>query len=102
MLNIQVNRRQWKCQECQKPFSEELDWLRKRRSYTKRLAYNILEQLKKSNIKSISESHNVNEAEIERMLEDIKEKINNKEIKGVEKLGIDEIALRRCIPRKKD
>jgi transposase len=92
---LQVNRRQWKCQKCQKPFSEELDWLRKRRSYTKRLAYNILEQLKRSNIKSISESHNVTEAEIERMLEDIKEEINNKEIKGVEKLGIDEIALKK-------
>ena len=92
---LQVNRRQWKCPKCQKPFSEELDWVRKRRSYTKRLAYNILEQLKRSNIKSISESQNVREGEIERMLADIKEEINNKEIKGVEKLGIDEIALKK-------
>ncbi len=92
---LEINRRQWKCQECKRPFSEELDCVKKRRGYTIRLANNILEQLKKSSIKGVSEINNVSEEEIERMLEDVKKEIQNQEIKGVEKLGIDEIALKK-------
>jgi transposase len=92
---LKVNRRQYECKECGKPFSEKLDWIKKRRSYTSRLAYNILEQLKKNNIKTVSEINNVSEGEIERMLEDVKEEINKKEIKNVKRLGIDEIAIEK-------
>jgi transposase len=89
---LKVNRRQYFCPECKKTFSEEFSWLRKRRSYTSRLGLNILEQLKKNNIKTVSEMNNVSEEEIEKMLEDVKEEINNKEIKNVKRMGIDEIA----------
>ncbi|MFM7790833.1 MAG: transposase family protein, partial [Microcystis panniformis] len=47
---LQVNRRQFKCDNCRKPFSEELDFVAKKRTYTKRLAENILEQLKSGDI----------------------------------------------------
>ena len=59
------------------------------------MAEDILKQLAKSNIKTVSEMNDVTEAEIERMLEDAQEKINKKEIKSVKKLGIDEIALKK-------
>lgn len=35
---LEVNRRQFKCEKCKKPFSEELKFVKKRRRYTKRLA----------------------------------------------------------------
>ncbi|BCU14570.1 hypothetical protein MAN88_51340 [Microcystis aeruginosa] len=44
-MYLQVNRRQFKCNNCRKPFSEELDFVVSKRTYTKRLAENILEQL---------------------------------------------------------
>ena len=47
---LQVNRRQFKCNNCRKPFSEELDFVASKRTYTKRLAENILEQLKEGDI----------------------------------------------------
>lgn len=92
---LKVNRRQWKCQECKSPFSEELKWLKRRRRYTSRLAENILKQLAKSNIKTVCEINGVTPAEVERMVKDIEEEVNNQPIKSVKKLGIDEIALRK-------
>ncbi len=53
-MYLQVNRRQFKCGNCQKPFSEELDFVAKKRTYTKRLAENILEQLKAGDILNVS------------------------------------------------
>ena len=32
---LEINRRQFKCEKCVKPFSEELEFVRKRRTYTK-------------------------------------------------------------------
>ena len=68
---LQVNRRQFKCGNCQKPFSEELDFVAKKRTYTKRLAENILEQLKEGDILNVSRRNDVTEEEIQRMIEDI-------------------------------
>ncbi len=39
---LEVNRRQFKCKNCGKPFSEELDWVKKRRMYSTRLAREIV------------------------------------------------------------
>ncbi len=65
---LQVNRRQFKCDNCQKPFSEELDFVAKKRTYTKRLAENILEQLKEGDILNVSRRNDVTEEEIQRMI----------------------------------
>lgn len=92
---LKVNRRQWKCKICGRPFSEELEWLEMRRRYTKRLAESILKQLAKSNVKTVCEINGVTTAEVERMLKDIEENVNNQPIESVKKLGIDEIALRK-------
>ncbi|AVQ72775.1 ISL3 family transposase [Microcystis sp. MC19] len=90
---LQVNRRQFKCDNCRKPFSEELDFVASKRTYTKRLAENILEQLKEGDILNISRRNDVTEEEIQRILEDIAEEITEPDLSELKRLGIDEIAL---------
>jgi transposase len=77
---LQVNRRQFQCDNCQNPFSEKLDFVASKRTYTKRLAKNILEQLKEGDILNVSRSNDVTEEEIQRMLEDIAEKITYQDL----------------------
>lgn len=79
-MYLQVNRRQFKCDNCQKPFSEELDFVAKKRTYTKRLAENILEQLKEGDILNVSRRNDVTEEEIPRMLENIAEEITEPDL----------------------
>ena len=38
VVYLRVNSRHFKCNKCQKPFSESLDYVGKNRNYTKRLA----------------------------------------------------------------
>ncbi|ARI81340.1 ISL3 family transposase [Microcystis aeruginosa] len=90
---LQVNRRQFKCDNCRKPFSEELDFVAKKRTYTKRLAENILEQLKEGDILNVSRRNDVTEEEIQRMIEDIAEEITETDLSKLKRLGIDEISL---------
>ena len=90
---LQVNRRQFKCDNCRKPFSEELHFVAKKRTYTKRLAENILEQLKEGDILNVSRKNDVTEEEIQRMVEDIAEEITEPDLSKLKRLGIDEIAL---------
>lgn len=40
---LEINRRQFKCDKCKKPFSEDLDFVRRKRTYTKRLAHKIIQ-----------------------------------------------------------
>ncbi|UZO75681.1 ISL3 family transposase [Microcystis aeruginosa str. Chao 1910] len=90
---LQVNRRQFKCNNCRKPLSEELDFVASKRTYTKRLAENILEQLKSGDILNVSRRNDVTEEEIQRMIEDIAEEITEPDLSELKRLGIDEIAL---------
>ncbi len=73
-------RRQFKCDNCRKPFSEELDFVAKKRTYTKRLAENILEQLKEGDILNVSRRNDVTEEESQRMIEDIAEEITETDL----------------------
>ncbi len=86
-MYLQVNRRQFKCDNCQKPFSEKLDFVASKRTYTKRLAENILEQLKEGDILNVSRRNNVTEEEIQRMLEDIAEKITYQDLSKLKRRG---------------
>jgi intein/homing endonuclease len=61
--------------------------------YTKRLAENILEQLKEGDILNVSRRNDVTEEEIQRMIEDIAEEITETDLSELKRLGIDEIAL---------
>jgi transposase len=89
---LEINRRQFKCQKCGKPFSEKLDFVNNRRTYTKRLANTIIKSVLSSDIHSVAKQGVVTTEEIERMLSDASQELSSKP-SGLKKLGIDEIAL---------
>jgi transposase len=68
---LEVNRRQFKCKKCCKPFSEDLDFVNKRRTYTKRLAQDIVRQVLEHEPHSIAKRSHVTMEEIETMLKDL-------------------------------
>lgn len=73
---LEINRRQFKCFQCKKPFSEELDYAKKKRTYTKRLAQKTIQEVLESDIHSVASKGIVTTEEIERMLKDAGEKQN--------------------------
>jgi len=89
---LEINRRQFKCKKCGKPFSEKLDFINNRRTYTKRLADTIIKLVLSSDINSVAKQGVVTTEEIERMLSDASRELSLKP-SGLKKLGIDEIAL---------
>ena len=90
---LRVNRRQFKCKNCGKPFSEDLDYVNKKRTYMKRLAREIIGQVLDSDIRSVSERSDLSEDEIQTMLNEIGEQLIEEVPRGLKRLGIDEIAL---------
>ncbi len=89
---LEINRRQFKCKKCGKPFSEKLYFVNNRRTYTKRLADTIITSVLSSDIHSVAKQGVVTTEEIERMLSDTSRELSSKP-SGLKKLGIDEIAL---------
>ncbi len=92
---LEVNRRQFKCENCEKPFSEELKFVKKRRKYTSRLAREIVKQVLGDDIKTVAENNDVSSEEIETMLKDQAAELLSEKPSGLKKLGIDEIAKRK-------
>ena len=45
-----VNRRQFRCKNCRKVFSEELNFIKKRRTYTKRLAEKVVREVLETDV----------------------------------------------------
>ncbi len=90
---LEINKRQFKCDKCKKPFSEELDFVDSRRKYTKRLANQTIKEVLDSDIKSISQKGNLTTEEIERILKDASKKFVIEKPSYLKRLGIDEIAL---------
>ena len=72
---LEINRRQFKCEKCRKPFSEELDFIKRRRNYTKRLATQIIQEVLENDIHSVAKKKVVTTEEIERMLKDAAEEL---------------------------
>ena len=90
---LEINRRQFKCRKCQKPFSEHLDFVRKKRTYTKRLAHKTIQEVLENDIHSVASKGIVTTEEIERMLKDASEELSESRPLNLKRLGIDEIAL---------
>jgi transposase len=65
---LKVNRRQFKCKNCGKPFSEELNFVGKRRKYTQRYAKYITEQIVNSHLYNVARRNSLTEAEAESMI----------------------------------
>lgn len=89
---LEINRRQFKCEKCRKPFSEELNFVRKKRTYTNRLAKEIVKQVLENDIKSVVERTHVTTEEIETMLKDVSQECLKSKPTELKRLGIDEIA----------
>lgn len=89
---LRVNRRQLKCTQCEKPFSEELSYVSKNRTYTKRLAKEIVQQVLDNDIRSVAQRNDVSEEEIETMLKDIGAELLQEKPREIKRLGLDEIA----------
>jgi transposase len=92
LVFLEINRRQFKCKKCGKPFSEKLDFVNNRRTYTKRLADTMIKSVLSSDINNVAKQGVVTTEEIERMLSDASQELSSKP-SGLKKLGIDEIAL---------
>jgi|SRR5579883_741482 len=90
---LEINRRQFKCSKCQKPFSEELDYAKKKRTYTKRLAQKIIQEILENDIHSVASKGIVTTEEIERMLKDAALELCGSKPTNLKRLGLDEIAL---------
>lgn len=90
---LRVNRRQFKCLKCGKPFSEEIEHIHRKRTHTKRLAKDIIRQVLDSDVRSVSEGSNLSEDEIQTMLKDAEKQLIKQTPQGLTRLGIDEISL---------
>lgn len=93
LVFLEINRRQFKCEKCGKPFSEELEFVRKRRSYTERLARKIIQEVLENDIHSVAKKGVVTTEEIERMLKDATKEYLKAKPSELKRLGIDEIAV---------
>ncbi len=90
---LKINRRQMRCPHCQNKFTEELDFVRKKRVHTKRFVTAIVEEVLNSDIQNVAKRNDLSEQEIETMLKDLGQDLVKEKPVNLKKLGIDEIAV---------
>lgn len=71
---LKVNRRQFKCAPCGKPFSEALDFVGYRRTYTDRFAQAIVQQVIHSDTHNVALNHGLSDEEVWSMVQYISKK----------------------------
>ena len=89
---LYVNRRRFKCQNCLKPFSETLNFVGNKKSFTHRYAKDITQQVVQSDIKNIAHQNRLTVEAVESMVKEVGLSINI-DLSNLKKLGIDEISL---------
>jgi transposase len=92
-LYLRINRRQMRCEKWGKKFTEELNYVPKKRTYTDRFRKKIVAEVLNSDIKNTAERNGISEQEIETMLKDLGEELITAKPKDLKRLGIDEIAM---------
>ena len=92
---LKYNRRQFKCHECKKPFSEKLDFIGERRRSTDRFAEMIVKQVIHSDTHNVAKNNGLTDDEVWSMVEYVSQKKWSLELSGLKRLGIDEIALKK-------
>jgi transposase len=92
---LKINRRQFKCQTCGKPFSETLDFIGHRRKQTDRFAELIVQQVLHSDIHNVAVMNDLTDEEVWSIVQYISKKKLGVDLSGLKRLGIDEIALRK-------
>ena len=88
---LNVNRRQFRCKNCSKVFSEELHFVKKRRTYSKRLAEKVVREVLETDVVNTAERNRMTPTEIERLLREAEEDLLKEKPTNLKKLGIDEI-----------
>jgi len=71
---LKVNRRQFKCKTCEKPFSEELDFVGNRRKHTNRLAELIVQQVIHSDLHNVGKQYDLSDEEVWSLVEYVSKK----------------------------
>ena len=92
---LKINRRQFKCHSCSKPFSEELDFIGIRRKHTDRYAQSIVQQVLHSDTHNVALNNDLTDEEVWSMVKYMSLKKLNIDLSTLSRLGIDEIALRK-------
>ena len=82
-----------RCPHCQNKFTEELDFVRRKRVHTKRFVERIIEEVLNSDIQNVAKRNELSEQEIETMLKDLGQELVAEKPVNLKKLGIDEIAV---------
>ncbi|MBE9126597.1 MULTISPECIES: hypothetical protein [unclassified Coleofasciculus] len=62
---LYVNRRRFKCENCQKPFSENLEFVGNKKLFTHRYAHGITKQVTHSDVINVSKNNKLTEKEVE-------------------------------------
>ena len=93
LVYLKVNRRRMRCPYCQNKFTEELEFVQKRRVHTLRFVKKIIEEVLSSDIKNVAKRNDLSEQEIETMLKDLGTDLVKEKPVNLKKLGIDEIAV---------
>ena len=88
---LRVNRRQFRCKKCDKVFSEELSIVKKRRTYTKRLAEKVVKEVLETDVVNAGKRNRMTPAEIETILKELEQDCLKEKPQELKKLGIDEI-----------
>jgi transposase len=76
---------------CDKVFSEELNFIKKRRTYTLRLASTVIREVLETNGESAARRNRMTPSEIETLLKEQEEDLLKEKPTELKKLGIDEI-----------
>ena len=92
---LEINRRQFKCKHCSKPFSEQLAYVEYRRKYTYRLAEQVTSDVLNGDILNVAAKYDLTESDVRQMLSDEGKRKIKPPTTELKKLGIDEIALKK-------
>ena len=92
---LKINRRQFKCRTCGKPFSETLDFIDNRRKQTNRFALAIVQQVLHSDIHNVAVQNDLTDEEVWSMVQYVSKKKLQIDLSCLKRLRIDEIALRK-------
>ncbi|NJO60565.1 MAG: ISL3 family transposase, partial [Richelia sp. RM2_1_2] len=90
---LNLNRRRFKCKKCRKTFSEQLNFIGTKKSFTHRYAEHIVKQLISSNVSNVAENNGLTDEEVNSMLEDVAKNVLPINLNNLKRLGIDEISL---------
>lgn len=88
---LSINRRQFRCINCAQVFSEELNFVKKKRTYTIRLANKVVKEVLESDILNTAKRNGMTPREIETLLQEKSEDLLEEKPINLKRLGIDEI-----------